>query len=524
VTTDQVPAQTADERVTLLLEDRARLQNDLGGRDKVARLRAAGDLNARERVSLLLDPGSLVEIGMHARSQRPEDIASTPGDGKIGGYGTVRGRRVAVVADDITVKSGTSSRTGGMKVERIYQQAVRAKTPFVFLGQCGGGRIPDILPSSEFAKLAALPVYGVRRRQIPSITVIDGDSYGSSSFQAALSDLIIQVRGSCMAVTSPRVIKAAIGEDVTPEDLGGADVGSSVSGQVDVVADTTEDGISLAAQLLSYLPDSCEALPPRSEPLDPEWSGPLTRMVTTNRRRAYNMRNVLRHIVDDGSLTVIGEGRSRAVVTGLARLGGYPVGIVASQPMYQAGAFGASGCDAIARFVVLCDSFNLPLVFLQDTPGLLVGSVEEHSRLLFKGMLLQQAIVNATVPKLTVVLRKAYGLAHHLMMGCNMGADYLCAWPGAEFGFMDPEVGASVLYGRELADLDEEDRGAALIQRANELRTNTDVEGPARVMEIDDIIAPDETRTVLLGQLERLVGASRATDYEHRLANWPTCW
>ena len=507
-----------------LLEDRARYQNDLGGSEKVARLRAAGDLNARERLALLLDPGSFVEIGMHARSQRPEDIASTPGDGKIGGYGTVRGRRVAAVADDITVKSGTSSRTGGMKVERIYQQAVRAKTPFVFLGQCGGGRIPDILPSSEFAKLAALPVYGVRRRQVPSITVIDGDSYGSSSFHAALSDFIVQVRGSCMAVTSPRVIKAAIGEDVTPEELGGADVGSTVSGQVDLVADTTEDGIGLVARLLSYLPDSCDDLPPRSEALAPELSTSLARVVTTNRRRAYDMRRVMRHIVDEGSITLIGEGRSRAVITALARIGGYPVGVVASQPLHQAGAFGGAGCEAIARFVVMCDSFNVPLVFLQDTPGLLVGSVEEHGRLLFKGMLLQQAIVNTTVPKLTVVLRKAYGLAHHLMIGCNMGADYLCAWPGAEFGFMDPEVGASVLYGRELADLAPEDRGAALIQRADDLRSNTDVVGPARVMEIDDIIAPDETRSVLLGQLERLVGASRASDYEHRLANWPTCW
>ncbi|MCE3551389.1 hypothetical protein LWC33_07980 [Pseudonocardia sp. RS11V-5] len=506
-----------------LAERRRRITEHLGGPERLARLRSRGKPTVRERIAALLDAGSFDEIGMHAHSARCEDAADTPGDGKIGGYGRVDGRRIAVVGDDLTVKSGTSSQNGGRKVERIYDQALRSRVPFVFLGECGGGRIPDILASSDFSRLSALPVYGHRARRIPSIAFITGDSFGGSSFHAALSDVVVQLRGSCMSVTSPRVVEAAAGEIVTPEELGGVEVNGSISGQADIVVDTEEEGIATLRQLLSLLPSSAREMAPRAPVAERDRSTPITRFVSPDRRRGYDMRRVLRLVADDEPLE-LGAGIGRGILTALGRIGGHAVGIVASQPLHHAGAFGVDGLNKITRLVLLCDSFNLPLVFLQDTPGLMVGPDEEHRRLLFTAMHLQQALVNSTVPKLTVVLRKAYGLAHHLLAGCGMGADLLCAWPGSEFGFMDPEVGANVLHGRELAGLEGEERRARRRLRAEELRRETDVWGPAGAMSIDDVIEPDETREVLRAHLDRLMEGRTAADHDHALAGWPTSW
>lgn len=508
---------------TALAERRRQVREELGGPGPLARLRERGRPTVRERIAALLDPGSFDEVGMHAHSARAEDADRTPGDGKIGGYGRVAGRRIAVVGDDLTVKSGTSSQNGGRKVERIYEQALRARMPFVFLGECGGGRIPDILASSDFSRLSALPVYGRRARRIPAITFITGDSFGGSSFHAALSDVVIQLRGSCMSVTSPRVVEAAAGELVTAEDLGGADVNGSISGQADIVVDSEEEGIATIQRVLSLLPSSARELAPAAPVPDADRSTSVTRFVSPDRRRGYDMRRVLRLLTDDDPVE-LGSGIGRGILTAIGRIGGHAVGIVASQPLHHAGAFGVDGLNKITRLVLLCDSFNLPLVFLQDTPGLMVGPDEEHRRLLFTAMHLQQALVNSTVPKLTVVLRKAYGLAHHLLAGCGMGADLLCAWPGAEFGFMDPEVGANVLYGRELAGLDGEARREHRRRRAEELRRETDVWGPAGAMSIDDVIEPDETRPVLRAHLDRLMSGRTADDHAHALAGWPTAW
>ncbi len=521
---DPAPAAAPNDAVADAEARRERIRTEMGGARKVEQLRAAGAPNARERIDLLLDAGTFDEVGVFVRSVRVEDIDATPGDGKICGFGMVDGRRVAVVADDVTVKSGTSSIAGARKIERVYNQAVRTGVPFVFLGECGGGRIPDIMPSDEFSRLAALPLYGQRRRRVPSLTLITGNSHGGSSFHAALSDVVVQLRGSCMSVTSPRVVEAAIGEVVTAEELGGADVNGRISGQADIVVDTEAQGVQVVRDVLSYLPRGAEWMPPRQPVADPAPGRGLTEIVSPDRKRAYDMRRVIRVVFDAGELLELGAARDRGLLTGLARLGGYPVGVVASQPLHHAGAFGAAGCDKVTRLLVLCDSFNLPVVFLQDTPGLMVGTVEEHNRLLFKGMMLQQALVNSTVPKLTVVLRKAYGLAHHLLAGCNMGADYLCAWPAAEFGFMDPAVAANVLYGRELEALPADERAERRTKRAEELQGNTSVWGPAGVMSIDDVIDPATTRAHLLTNLERLMDGRSAADHAHALANWPTSW
>lgn len=505
-------------------ERRRRIRSEMGGRAAMARVAAAGRLTVRQRIDGLLDDGTFDEVGLHVRSVREQDAANTPGDGKVVGYGLVDGRQIAVVGDDVTVKSGTSSVSGARKIERVYEQAVRTGVPFVFLGECGGGRIPDIMPSDAFSRLAALPLYGKRKRTIPSLTMIAGNSHGGSSFHAALSDIVVQLRDSCMSVTSPRVVEAATGERVTPDELGGADVNLKISGQCDIVVETEADGLALLRELLGLLPANARQMPPRHEPIEPLPSRPLAEIVTAERRRGYDMRRVLQAVFDGGRYVELGAGRDRGLITALARLDGHPVGVVASQPLHGAGAFGGAGCDKVTRLVLLCDSFNLPIVFLQDTPGLLVGTAEEHARLLFKGMLLQQALVNSSVPKLTVVLRKAYGLAHHLLAGCGMGADLLVAWPDAEFGFMDPAVGANVLYGRELGELDEPARTEQRAVRAEELRENTSVWGPAGVMSIDDVIQPGETRGTLVRNLRRLMDGRTAADHAHGLANWPTSW
>ncbi|MCW0215557.1 MAG: hypothetical protein OJJ54_19550 [Pseudonocardia sp.] len=518
-----VPSTGNGSARSALTARRHGVREEMGGPARLARLRERGRPTVRERIAALLDDGSFDEVGIYAHSARAEDRDSTPGDGKIGGYGRVDGRRIAVVGDDLTVKSGTSSQNGGRKVERIYDQALRSRMPFVFLGECGGGRIPDILASSDFSRLSALPTYGKRARRIPSITFITGDSFGGSSFHAALSDIVIQLRGSCMSVTSPRVVEAAAGELITAEELGGVDVNGAISGQADIVVDTEEEGIATIRRLLDLLPGSAAEMPPVAPVPQVDRSTPLTQLVTADRKRGYDMRRVLRLIADDEPVE-LGAGLGRGILTALTRIGGYPVGVVASQPLHQAGAFGTDGVDKITRLLLLCDSFNLPVVFLQDTPGLMVGPAEEHRRLLFKAMHLQQALVNSSVPKLTVVLRKAYGLAHHLLAGCGMGADLLCAWPGSEFGFMDPEVGANVLYGRELEGLEGDARREHRRRRADELRRETDVWGPAGAMSIDDVIEPDDTRAVLCAHLDRLMTGRTADDHDHALAGWPTSW
>jgi methylmalonyl-CoA decarboxylase subunit alpha len=505
------------------LAERDRIRRDLGGADKVVRLRGAGRLTARDRIDALLDTGSFHELGTFARSERPEDRAATPGDGKVCGHGTIDGRPVAVVVDDVTVKGATSSLVGARKLQRTYERAERAGEPFVFIGETGGARLPDTLSAVGYAGEPVFPWLARRQRAIPVVAAIVGRSYGASSFVAGLADFVVQVRGSTLAVTSPRVVEVATGEIVSEEELGGIDVHARTTGQIDVAVDTDEEAHVAIRAFLGHLPSRAGGALPRRPARDDLGPDPdLAALVPERRARAYDVRRVVRRIVDDGELLELKPAFGASLVTGLARIDGWPVGVIASQPMTQGGALTPDACSKAARLLCCCDAFGLPVVVLQDTPGFLVGTHVEHGRVLAQAMLFLEALTLARVPRLVVVLRKAFGLAYFSLGGSGMGSDLLVAWPGAELGFMDPVVGANVLHADRLATLEPDARRAELDRLAAELGADTDPRAVAGAMLIDEVIDPADTRAILATELGRVAPTAGARPSV--LAAWPHWW
>jgi len=519
---DSHPDATGDLRAR-----RERIRTEMGGAERVAAIRAAGGRTVRDRLEAFCDPGTFTELGTFARSERPEDAATTPGDGKVAGHGKVDGRWTAVAGDDITVRRGSSSVVGSRKLRTVIAQAVREGHPIAYFGETGGARIPDALGSEGFSKIRPAAELSLRRRQVPMATTIVGPSFGGSSFFSAHSDLVVQVRGSCLAVTSPRVVEIATGERVGMEELGGVDVHARHTGMIDVAVETEDEAYAVVRQFLGYLPPSAREAAARAEPpREPDGAaGPdpeLERIVPARRRRAYDMRKVLRRVLDPGELLILGARFGPSVITALGRLDGHAVAVIASQPMFFAGALSPDAIEKATRLVCLADAFDLPLVILQDTPGFFLGLRVEHDRLLAKAIRFQDALVQAGCPKLVVVLRKAYGLAYFALGGTGMGSDGLYAWPGAEISFMDPDVGANVLFGDRFAALPEPERAAALQEAAANLAADTDPYGAAGIMHLDEVIEPGDTRRVLAGHLDRLQGRRLRPHAERLLAGWPT--
>lgn len=502
-----------------------KIRDGMGGADKVARIHANSRLTIRERIDRLLDPGSFVEIGTFAHSARHEDRGSSPGDGKIGGLGTVNGHPVAVAGDDITVKRGSSSLAGSRRVHRIFDTARHDGHPIVYFGETGGARIPDTLGSEGFVQVPPDLAAGRRSRAVPMISVICGESFGGSSFQSAFSDIVIQVRGSCLAVTSPRVIEIATGEKIGFEELGGPDVHDKQTGQIDLVAEDEDDAIALIRKLLGYLPQNAWTLPTRLP-----WDGNVDRderlydLVPTRRTRAYDMRNLLRHLTDDRDILELKPNFGRSLITAFGRMAGRTVGFVASQPMFYAGALSPEACDKATAFVCLADANNIPLVFLIDTPGFMVGRQVEHNNLLARAIRFMEALSLCQVPRLTVVTRKAFGLAYFSLGGSRMDSHMLAAWPSAEISFMDPQVGVNVVHAGRLADMDDDAAAAERETLVAEWSRDTGPEGAAGVMEIDEIIDPADTRRWLCTHIDRMRIDVPDWGAHKPLAHWPTCY
>ncbi len=503
------------------LARRQRIRTEMGGADRVSALHAAGQATARDWIAALVDEGSFQEVGTFAWAAG-RDEEWQPGDGKIGGYATVGGRPVAVAGDDVTVKRATSAMVGNEKFHRLFESAMRAGTPFVYFGSCGGGRIPDILGATGFTAVRGYEGVARRRRAIPLVAAIVGDSFGASSLLAGHADLTVQMRGTCLAVTAPSVIEVATGEAITPEDLGGVAVHSERTGLVDVVADDLAGVVTTIERFLSYLPSHAGTEPPRSPCPDVANDPGLLDLVPRARRSAYDMSAVVDRIVDPGSYFAIGARFGRSLLTGLARLGGIPIGLIANQPSYQAGSLTPDACDKAIRLMCLCDAFGLPIVMLQDTPGFLVGSGPEHDRLVAKADVMQQAYALAAVPKVTLLLRKGFGLGYYAMGGNDVGGDALFAWAGSEIGFMDPVAGANVVYAAEIARLPPDQRDEHRRRRAAQLEASTKADGPAAAMRVDELIDPIESRPVLVAAVRRL--SSRAVPAPRPLASWPTRW
>ncbi|WCB92993.1 Methylmalonyl-CoA carboxyltransferase 12S subunit [Baekduia alba] len=495
---------------------RDRIRGELGGAARVERLHARGERTIREHIGALLDDGSFDEVGTFVHSLRPEDKDDTPGDGKIGGHGTVDGRAVTVAGDDITVKRGSSSPMGSRRLGRLFAHAERCGHPIVYFGATGGARIPDSLGSAGFAQVAVDVDLFRRRRRVPFITVIVGDSFGGSSFVSAASDLVIQVRGTCLAVTSPLVAKIATGEDLTNDELGGADVHAKRTGQIDLVAEDYDEAYALIRRALALLPANARERAPKA-PTDglPIVADPdLEAVVPRRRARAYDVHRVLDRVLDGDSLLELGAGYGRGLVCGLGRLDGHTVGVVASQPKFFAGSLDPRACEKAVKLLCLTDAYDIPVLFFQDVPGFFVGKQVEHDGMLKHAIRLQTALALSASPKLTTVLRKAYGLAYFSLGGNDSGVDTVYAWPSAEISFMDPLVAANVVAGGD---------DAAREEAAQAMRADIDPYGAAGLMKVDEVIDPADTRATLARALHRLERRPTSDGSLRPLASWPTC-
>jgi len=432
------------------LEERAR-----GERKALDKQHAENKLTARERIDKLLDPGSFVEEFMLATTQVTDfGMAEKrqPGDGVVTGFGKIDGRPVYVFAQDRAVLAGTVGSAHAEKIAYVIQTARRLGVPLIGLYDSPGARIQEGLTvTAAIGKIFF--ENSVTSGAVPQISAIMGPCIGVASYSPALTDFIVMVQGSSqMFITGPAVIKEVLGEQVSMEELGGAKIHSEVSGVADLVAKNDEECIAALRRLVGFLPSNFSAAPPRktasddpARPLDK-----LAKIVPEDMRRAYNVAQVIREIVDDGEFLELKGKFARNLVIGFGRLDGHPVGFVANQPMFLAGSLDVDASDKGARFIRFCDAFNIPIVTLMDVPGFFPGKQQEEKGIIRHGAKLLYAYAEATVPKITLVLRKGYGGAKQAMCTREMGADQVLVWPGVELAVMGGGGAVNVLYKKEI--------------------------------------------------------------------------
>jgi acetyl-CoA carboxylase carboxyltransferase component len=504
----------------ILFHEKKKHHLNMGGEEKLRARKAAGKLNVRERIAYFFDGGTFQELGLFAHSDRPGMAESTPTDGKIIGYGLVDGRSTLLAANDMTVLGASSASTNMKKIEYVRFVSCEKGIPLVFLGESTGARMPDSLGSFGMGHGGQNRAQYRRLREAPWISVLLGPCYGSSSWYSAMSDIRVMLKGAVMAVSSPKVTQIATGEDTPPEQLGGWKVHSEITGLVDVVGDTEQECMDLAKRFLTYLPLNSRELPARA-PV-PEGSGQemphILDSLPEQRNRVYDIRRIAKAIVDGGEILELKENFGRACVTAFARLNGHAIGLVANNPLYGAGALDADCCEKITNFLVLCDSFNIPIVTLVDTPGFLVGKEGERRKIVGKIINWMNALSLVTVPKLTVVIRKIYGQAY-LNMGGGRYSDAFVAWPTAEVSFMDPEPGINVVY-----NVKRENDSEAFERLLKEMTKNTEPWDAAGIFGINEIIDPAETREFLIRMLALHHDRGRGGLGQHLLHAWPTSY
>uniref|UniRef100_A0A7C4L0D7 Acyl-CoA carboxylase subunit beta n=1 Tax=Bellilinea caldifistulae TaxID=360411 RepID=A0A7C4L0D7_9CHLR len=495
-----------DPRIVELREMRqkARLA---GGEERIAKHKAKGKLTARERIEQLLDPGSFHEIGLYA-THRSDDLGMTekyPGDGVITGYGTVDGRTIYVYAQDFTVMGGSLGETQGKKIAAIMDMAAAAGAPVIGLIDSGGARINEGVRSLYgYAQIFQRNAWysGV----IPQISLVLGPCAGGAAYSPAVTDMIIMVeKQSFMFLTGPEVIKSVTGEVVDTESLGGADVHLGISGTAHIKTQSDVEAIAMARRVLSYLPSNNVENPPFVDTGDDpnRMDDSLNSVVPLDPSEPYNMHEVIEKIVDNGTFIELQAAFARNAIIGLARMGGYTVGIVAQEPAFMAGSMDIDSADKIARFVQFCDSFNIPLVTFCDSPGFLPGVDQEHRGVIRHGAKVLYSYSNATVPKIQIITRKAYGGAYIVMSSKVMGADISFAWPSAEIAVMGPEGAANILYRKQIQEA--EDPAAERKKIVEEYRKKfLNPYAAAADGFVDDVIEPRETRMRVIAALTAL--------------------
>jgi len=486
-----------------------------GGPGAIARQHDRGKLTARERLDLLLDDGSFVETDAFAvhRLGGPEDDGTRYlGDGVVTGHGTIDGRPVCVFSQDFTVFGGSLGEVFAEKIVKVMDLAVRMGVPLVGLNDSGGARIQEGVVS--LGGYADIFLRNVRASGvIPQISAILGPCAGGAVYSPSMTDFVFMVRDtSHMFVTGPDVIRTVTGEEVTMEDLGGAMTHASRSGVAHFAAPDEQTAIEEIAQLLSFLPSNNLEAPPRIEPTDdPERACPaLDTFMPDGSNVPYDVREVISEIVDDGEMLEVAASFAQNIVIGYARIDGRSVGIVANQPQHLAGVLDIDSASKAARFVRTCDAFNVPIVTFVDVPGFLPGTSQEFDGIIRHGAKLLYAYAEATVPKLTVILRKAYGGAYDVMGSKHIGADLNLAWPTAEIAVMGARGAVSILNRREIAGADDPAAAAAEL----EARYADQFANPWRAAErgyLDAVILPSETRQQLVRGLRFTASKREAT-------------
>jgi acetyl-CoA carboxylase carboxyltransferase component len=480
---------------------------ELGGAEAVAKQHAAGKLTARERIDRLFDVGTFTEIGVHAtHAGIARDLAGkhTPADGVITGFGTIEGRPASVIAYDFTVMAGSMGRTAEVKCNRAREIAYTKRMPMIWLIDSAGARIQEAIGSRWFAGSGLLfREQSIYSGVVPQVAAMVGPGAAGTAYIPALADFVPMVKGtSNMALGGPPLVKAIVGEDISAEELGGSKVHCEISGVGDLEVEDDDACIRAIKEYLGFFPSHNQQQPPVigcDDPRDRRDDSLLT-IMPDSARRAYDIKKIIRAVVDHGRIFEMKPGWAKNIVTALARLNGRPVGIVANQPMVLGGALDVDSADKAARFIMLCDAFNIPLVFFQDVPGFMVGSKVERAGIIRHGAKMLYAVSEATVPKLTVVLRKAYGAGYFVMCGRAYEPDLIVAWPTAEISVMGPEGGTNIVYRREIAAAAHPDEERA--RRVDEFRTLISPYIAAGAALIDDVIDPRETRPVLIAGLE----------------------
>jgi acetyl-CoA carboxylase carboxyltransferase component len=499
------------QEVLRKLKERRAQAYAAAGEEKIAEAHRKGLLTARERVEALLDPGTFCEQYLFAETISRDfglDRRRYPGDGAVVGFGEIDKRRVFVTANDSLIMGGSGASSHIRKLAQTIDQAVRMGCPFIQLNDSSGGRIQEGTDKTSYAG-SVFYSHTQASGIVPQITAIIGRCAGYAVYGAALTDLVFIVDGlGEMFITGPAVIREITGEEISFVDLGGARVCTQVNGAADFLVANERDCFEQIRRLLSFLPSSYRETPPdrATNDLVDRQVSELEDIVPSNPLRAYDMRKVVRKILDDEDFMEVKPDFAKNIITGFGRMGGQSIGVIANQPMSLGGSLTVDSSDKSARFLRFCDAFNIPLLFLVDTPGYLPGVQQEHTGIIRHGAKLLYAFCESTVPKVTVVIRKAYGGGHWAMGGHKShGTDIIFAWPTAEFAIMGAEQAAKLLYSRELKEAaDPEVLLKEKIREYRELFANPYRQ--AQTMCIDDVIEPGETRLKVIQAFRALKG------------------
>lgn len=494
------------EKINELYEKRREVELG-GGDEKIAKQHEKGKLTARERINLLVDEGTFVELNPFTR-HRCNDFGLNdkkgPGDGVVTGFGKVNGRPIYLFSQDFTVFGGALGEMHAKKIANVMDLAAKNGTPFIGLNDSGGARIQE--------GVVSLDGYGqifyrntIYSGVIPQLSVILGPCAGGAVYSPAITDFVFMVeKSSQMFITGPKVIETVTGEKISSEDLGGASVHNTISGNAHFSGPSEEEVLLQVRRLLSYLPQNNDEKPPiKSYENKDDYRPDLTDLIPFDTIRPYDVRVVIEQVVDEDSFLEVQKDFAKNIVIGLARIKGEVVGLICNQPKYMAGGLDINSSDKAARFIRFCDSFQIPIITFEDVTGFFPGIKQEHGGIIRHGAKILYAYSEATVPKLTVILRKAYGGAYVALNSKAIGADLVYAWPNAEIAVMGPQGAANIIFSKEIQNSDNpEQTRADKIEEYREKFANPYVAASQGI--VDDVIDPRETRIKLIQALDML--------------------